>query len=212
MSTTPISTQTLRRLPIYLGHLRDWTHAHVSATAIAAALNLSEIQVRKDLASISSGGKPGVGYETRRLIRDIEHYLGYDSVVQAVLVGAGNLGKALLGYEGFSKCGLEIIAAFDLDPAVYGKTICDKIVYPMAALGEICRAEGVRLGIITVPDHAAQEACNLLVRSGVRAVWNYAPTHLVVPEGVVLQNENLVASLTVLSRRLTERMSETNRK
>lgn len=208
MDKNPISTHTLRRLPIYLSYLRDRRDPRVSATTVAGALRLSEVQVRKDLAAISDGGRPGVGYETEALIRDIERYLGYDGELKAVLVGAGNLGRALLGYEGFRKCGLRIIAAFDADAALFGRTIAGRAVYPMAALAGICHAEEAKLGIITVPDAAAQEALNRLVESGIRAIWNFAPARLRAPEGVVIQNENLVASLTVLSRRLSEKISE----
>ncbi len=208
MDKNPISTHTLRRLPIYLGYLRDRRDPRVSATTVAGALRLSEVQVRKDLAAISDGGRPGVGYETEALIRDIERYLGYDGELKAVLVGAGNLGRALLGYEGFRKCGLRIIAAFDADAALFGRTIAGRAVYPMAALAGICHAEEAKLGIITVPDAAAQEALNRLVESGIRAIWNFAPARLRAPEGVVIQNENLVASLTVLSRRLSEKILE----
>lgn len=208
MSKNPISTHTLRRLPVYLGYLRGRQDPRVSATTIAGALRLSEVQVRKDLASISDGGRPGVGYETGALARDIERYLGYDGVLKAVLVGAGNLGRALLGYEGFENCGLRIVAAFDADPALLGRTVAGRAVYPMAALPGICRTEGAKLGIVTVPDTAAQEALDQLVASGIRAVWNFAPARLRVPSGVVIQNENLVASLTVLSRRLSEEIAQ----
>ena len=176
MDKNPISTHTLRRLPIYLSYLRDRRDPRVSATTVAGALRLSEVQVRKDLAAISDGGRPGVGYETEALIRDIERYLGYDGELKAVLVGAGNLGRALLGYEGFRKCGLRIIAAFDADAALFGRTIAGRAVYPMAALAGICHAEEAKLGIITVPDAAAQEALNRLVESGIRAEMSAVDT------------------------------------
>lgn len=208
MDKNPISTQTLRRLPVYLDHLRTVTTPRISATAIAAALDLSEIQVRKDLASISGGGRPGVGYETEALIVDISHYLGYDRRVKAVLVGAGNLGRALAGYGGFSRCGLDIAAAFDADPRLNGDDIGQIKVHPMQELPEFCRKNRVQIGIITVPAKSAQEVCDALAAGGVRAIWNFAPIHLSAPESVMVQNENLVASLTVLSRRLTERLEK----
>lgn len=209
MANNSISTHTLRRLPIYLNYLRDRENPRVSATMIAGALRLSEVQVRKDLAAVSGGGRPGVGYETGALILDIERYLGYDGVLKAVLVGAGNLGRALLGYEGFEDCGLRIVAAFDNEVTRYGRMIGQKTVYPMAALSGICRSEDVKLGIIAVPDVAAQKTLDLLVESGVRAIWNFAPARLRVPENIVIQNENLVASLTVLTRRLSEKITGT---
>jgi redox-sensing transcriptional repressor len=210
MDKNPISTQTLRRLPVYLDHLRTVTTQTISATAIAAALGLSEIQVRKDLASISGGGRPGVGYDTETLIVDISHYLGYDRRVKAVLVGAGNLGRALAGYGGFARCGLDIAAAFDSDPDLNGGEVGRIKVYSMDALPRFCRKNRVQIGIITVPAKAAQEVCDSLAAGGVRAIWNFAPVHLSAPEGVMVQNENLVASLTVLSRRLTERLENDN--
>jgi redox-sensing transcriptional repressor len=208
MGKQTISTQTLRRLPIYLSCLRGWEGPRVSAATVAGALRLSEIQVRKDLAAVSDGGRPGVGYETEALIGDIERYLGYDGVLKAVLVGAGNLGMALLGYAGFESCGLRIVAAFDAETVLLGRTVAGRGVYPMAALPGICRAEGAKLGIITVPEAAAQDALDRLVESGIRAVWNFAPARLRVPEGIVIQNENLVASLTVLTRRLSESLEK----
>lgn len=207
MEKRAISTQTLRRLPVYLGYLRQLTARSVSATTIAGALNLSEIQVRKDLAAVTEGGRPGVGYETRGLISDLEHYLGYDRMVAAVLVGAGNLGRAIMGYSGFAGCGLDIVSAFDRDPKLAGTTVGGKPVGPMEELKDVCRVSGARLGVITVPEASAQEACDALVDSGIKAIWNFAPAHLSAPEDVILQNENLVASLTVLSRRLAERLS-----
>lgn len=208
MDNNPISTQTLRRLPVYLDHLRTVTTQRISATAIAGALGLSEIQVRKDLASISGGGRPGVGYETEELIVDISHYLGYDRRVKAVLVGAGNLGRALAGYGGFARCGLDIAAAFDSDPGLNGEDAGRIKVHPMEELPEFCRKNRVQIGIITVPAKSAQEVCDALASGGVRAIWNFAPIHLSAPDSVMVQNENLVASLTVLSRRLTERLEK----
>lgn len=208
MEKRSISKQTIRRLPVYLRYLKEQTSQNVSATTIAGALDLSEVQVRKDLAAISDGGRPGIGYGTGALIGDLEHYLGYDQEVPAVLVGAGNLGRAILGYSGFAQCGLRICAAFDSDPNLAGKSIGQAKILSMDALDGVCKENGVQIGIITVPDYAAQGVCDRLVLQGVRAIWNFAPAHLSVPEGVILQNENLVASLTVLSKRLAERLSQ----
>lgn len=206
MDKGSISTQTLRRLPVYLDYLRQVSTRRTSATAIAGALGLSEIQVRKDLAAITGGGRPGVGYDTEALIEDISHYLGYDRRVKAVLVGAGNLGRALAGYGGFMRCGLDIAAVFDSDASLAGAQVGRCKVRPMGALPEFCRKNAVQIGIITVPAKSAQEVCDALVSGGIRAIWNFAPVHLRAPEGVMVQNENLVASLTVLSRRLAERL------
>lgn len=118
MTGDPISKKTLARLPLYLGYLREQKggdQPYISATTIADALGLNQVQVRKDLALISSGGKPKVGYRISELEADIERFLGYDNINSAVIVGAGHLGKALMSYVGFKQYGLEIIAAFDSD-------------------------------------------------------------------------------------------------
>jgi len=206
MDKSSISTQTIRRLPVYLDHLRTVTTPSISATAIAQALELSEIQVRKDLASVTEGGRPGVGYDTGELASAISHYLGYDSRIRAALVGAGNLGRALAGYDGFARCGLDICAAFDISPEVCGEKAGGAEVLPVECLSEYCRENGVQMGIITVPASQAQSVCDALVSGGVHAVWNFTRAHLIVPEDVMVQNENLVASFAVLSRRLSERL------
>lgn len=180
------------------------TSPRISATAVAQALGLSEIQVRKDLASISDGGRPGVGYDTQDLIEDISRYLGYDRRVKAVLVGAGNLGRALAGYSGFVRCGLSICAAFDVKPTIIPTPKVG--IKPVEQITDYCRKNDVQIGIITVPSSSAQDVCDRLVAGGVRAIWNFAHIHLNVPQGVIVQNENLVASFSVLSRRLSEKI------
>lgn len=206
MSSKTVSIQTLRRLPLYLHWLRSVrdTLPGISATMLADALGLNDVQVRKDLGSVSGSGRPKKGYVTEELIADLEAYLGCDSHSPAVLIGAGNLGRALLSYDGFSDYGLEIVAAFDASPSVVGTTAGGKTVLPMEKLGEVCRSRSVRLGIITVPAAGAQDACDTLVKHGVTAIWNFAPTTLKVPHGVLVENENLASSLAVLSKHLID--------
>ncbi len=205
-----ISWQTLQRLPLYLSHLKELPPdtGHISATGLAQAMELGEVQVRKDLAAVSGRGRPRVGYEPMALIRDIETYLGYDRADRAVLVGAGNLGRALLAYRGFTDYGVEIVAAFDNNPQQRGVKESGKDVLPLALLGEVCRARGVRIGILTVPNSAAQAMCDALIQAGVRAVWNFSNAHLKVPPGVLVRNENMAVSLAVLSRHLAEQSGE----
>lgn len=203
-----ISPQTVKRLPVYLRYLKLLAEPGVSATAIAEAFGLNAVQVRKDLASVSGGGRPGIGYSTAGLIADIERSLGYDRRIPAVLMGAGNLGRAILGYTGFADSGMSMRGAFDSDPALAGARIGGIEVLPPEALPALCRREGVKLGVIAVPEHAAQAVCDQLVACGVRAIWNFAPAHLRAPSDVALQSEDLAASLTVLSKRLAERLSQ----
>jgi redox-sensing transcriptional repressor rex 1 len=190
----------------YIQGLPEDAPKNISATTIAEALQLNDVQVRKDLASVSSSGKPKVGYNVKDLIAELEAFLGYNDIDNAVIVGAGSLGKALLNYSGFKAYGLNIIAAFDLceEPTEFQA----KTVFPIAQLGSFCRKVNVHIGIITVPASSAQEICDLLVESGIRAIWNFAPVHLVVPDGILVQNENMASSLALLSNHLREQMKK----
>lgn len=179
MAQNEISVATIQRLPIYLDYLKSQGKdtARISATTIALALGFGEVQVRKDLASVSSSGKPKIGYHIRELIKQIEEVLGYNNVNNAIIIGAGKLGCALLGYEGFSHSGLNILAAFDADPSKTGKTESGKPIYSMAELSDFCKKTKVHIGIITVPAMHAQSACDALIEAGILAVWNFAPAH-----------------------------------
>ena len=210
MEKKDISKAVLKRLPGYLNYLRaipDTASAYISATSLANALGMGEVQVRKDLATVSSGGRPKVGYPRERLIIDIERFLGYDNTNHAVLVGAGKLGLALLGYEGFAAYGLDILAAFDANPSkAYSES--GKTIFSMDRLESFCRENKICMGIITVPAAQAQQACDRLIESGIRAIWNFAPVHLEVPDHILVQNENMATSLAVLSMHLQAQMKD----
>ena len=209
MNLQTISNRTLKRLPLYLGYLKGLPNddkIHISATSIAEGLGLNEVQVRKDLALVSSGGRPKVGYVRQVLIEELESFLRYDSLDTAVLVGAGSLGHALLCYGGFERRGLNIAAAFDVNEQIIGTEIGGKPVLAMDEMVGVCKKTKATIGIITVPYEAAQSACDQLVASGVLAIWNFAPTRILAPEEVLVQNENIESSLAVLSARLAERL------
>jgi redox-sensing transcriptional repressor len=178
---------------------------HVSTTGIAGPLQLDPTQVRKDLEATGIIGRPKVGYSLPSLIRRIEEFLGWDQPKQAVLVGAGGLGTALLGYRRFHQFGFQLVAAFDTDPGKIGLNIAGIEVLPLDLLIEYCRRMNIRLGVITTPSGAAQSVADSLIEAGIRAIWNFAPAHLKVPPSVLLQNEDLYRSLASLSFRL-ERM------
>lgn len=209
-SPASISRQALQRMPYYLQALRAARDAGaeiISAPTVAAQLGLNEVQVRKDFASVSdTAGKPKTGFQTSELIAAIERTLGYDNTNDAVLVGAGSLGRALLSYRGFEAYGLSIVAAFDVDPNLTGGEISGKQVLPMSKLATVCHNMNINIGIITVPASQAQGVCDALVASGILAIWNFAPMHLNTPEGILVQNENMAASLAVLSKHLSERL------
>ncbi|MEG1548486.1 MAG: redox-sensing transcriptional repressor Rex [Clostridia bacterium] len=207
MATRSISKSTLQRLPIYLMHLKSLLpggQSHISATTLALALGMGEVQVRKDLASVSEAGKPKVGYVITDLIEELENFLGYNDVDDAVVVGAGKLGRALLDYNGFANYGLNIVAAFDIDAGKSGVTDTGKSIFDMQKLEELCARLCIRIGILTVPADCAQAVCDRMVKSGILAILNFAPAHLIVPENVLVQNENIATSLAILSNRLKE--------
>lgn len=204
-----VSRQTLQRLPIYLNYLKSLPGdcgEYISATAIADGLGLNDVQVRKDLAQISSGGRPKVGYNISALTLDIENYLGCGEENRAVLVGVGNLGRALVSYGGFAKYGLDIVAVFDADPRIVGESVNGKPVMGMDSLKAFCEKNSIRLGIISVPEQAAQTVCDSLIDGGVIGIWNFAPAHLSVPDSVLVQNENMASSLAVLSKHLSKKL------
>lgn len=193
---------TLGRLPQYLEQVRQMQKSgldHTSATAIAKALGLGEVQVRKDLSAVSGAGKPKTGYLISDLIAALEEQLGCHSKAQAVLVGAGELGRALLNYEGFSAYGTEIVAGFDLNPPTADAWKGQKPIYPAEGLADFIAANPITLGIVTVPASAAQQVCDTLVQCGIRAIWSFAPVQFRVPEGVILMQENLALSLAFLN-------------
>ena len=153
MERKEISKAVLKRLPGYVAYLRSMPEngsPYISATALASALGMGEVQVRKDLSAVSGGGRPKVGYLRTALIDDLEQFLGYDNTTDAVLIGAGKLGQALLAYGGFEEYGLNILAGFDAKPSV-NMTEEGKPIFPMEKMEAFCAANKVLMGIITVP-------------------------------------------------------------
>lgn len=203
METAKISRKLLKRLPVYLNHLKTLPDNadNISATAIANALGLGHVQVRKDLAKVSHEGRCRTGRSRARLIADIENYLDFASTTSTIIVGTGNLGKALLDYAGFEENGLNVMAGFDRNPPAK-QTENGKPIYSMGRLESFCKCYDVRIGIIAVPAEQAQAVCDELVSYGVKAIWNFAPVHLNVPENVMVQSENLAVSLSALRMQL----------
>lgn len=207
MQIGSISKLTLQRLPTYLAYLNtlpDEGDGTISAAAIAAALDLGQVQVRKDLAAVSVAGKPKVGYLIADLKRDLECFLGYGTRNRAVLAGVGNLGLALMSYGGFADYGLDIVAAFDSKSALVGSSVDGVPVLPVEGMTDFCKRERIQIGVLTVPASAAQSCANAMIRGGVKAVWNFAPVHLSAPRGVLVQRENMASSLALLSYHLKQ--------
>ncbi len=198
-----ISKATIARMPLYLHLLQEENTKgvkYISSSVIAQNISVSSVLVRKDLALVSSEpGRPRLGFVVSRLIVDIEKFLGYNNVTDAIVVGAGGLGRAFLGYEGFKSNGLNIVAAFDVNESLIGAKVADKPILAMDGLEAFVKEHGIRIGIITVPKDAAQGVLTRMVDAGIKAVWNFAPAPLRAPKEVILKTEDLAASLAILA-------------
>lgn len=198
-----ISVATLERLPQYLRILRDKREENViniSSTTIANELKLNSVQVRKDLALISKNdGKPKIGFEVDQLIKDIEIFLELNNTKHVIIVGAGRLGQALMDYKQFDN-DISIIMAFDKD-----KTKCDnQKIFHIDEMENLIGKMNIHVGIITVPKQEAQNVCDKMVKCGIKAIWNFAPTNLNVPHNIKVKNEDLSASLLILLKGLNK--------
>lgn len=205
-TTKAIPEPTLRRLPIYYQYLKriqsEKKSEYISCTQIGNELNILPIQVRKDLEITEASGRPKLGYGINNLLSNIEDFLGWNNTTEAYLVGVGNLGSALLGYQGFKEYGLHIIAAFDVDESKSGKEIQGRMVFPVSKLHDMIKRMGIKIGILTVPAHSAQNLANTMVEAGIHAIWNFSPVKIMAPQDVIVQHENLASSLVVLSKKL----------
>ena len=203
MKTTDVSRAALGRIPVYLKFLESLPQnvETVSATAIAKALGFGEVQVRKDLGAICGSGKPRVGYTVTDLKESLESLIDSRNG-KTVIVGAGKLGRALLDYIGFSDYGLDILAAFDTD--VSQNNASGKPILPIDGLHDFCKENNVSIGVIAVPATAAQEVCDKLCQSGIKAIMSFAPCKLTAPDGVAIQYENMALSLAHLKTQIKQ--------
>lgn len=198
-----VPTPTLLRLPSYLDVIQRARMSGVtrlSSAEIGDELGYGSVQVRKDLASISNAGKPRTGFDVLQLETDIRNALGYNQNRNAILLGVGHLGRALMNYESFKNNGLNILAGFDVkpcdDPTLEGR------VFPVSAIGRFVSENDIDLAIIAVPAKSADEAASAVVAAGIKAIWNFSPTTLHVPENIIVQNENIAESLGLLWYRM----------
>jgi redox-sensing transcriptional repressor len=202
MSKFVIPRKTVYRLSLYYRALQRLRLNHidtVSSAALARAAGVKPTQLRKDLAYFGQFGTRGLGYNVSALSAQLTEVLGTTRLQPVILVGAGNLGSALLGYPGFAKEGFEVAAAFDVEVSRQkAKTLGVKLL-SMAKIGDFVRANGVKMAILTVPAHVAQEVTNDLVAAGILAILNFAPIILQVPDKVVVNNVDLAIELENLS-------------
>jgi redox-sensing transcriptional repressor len=198
---------TLKRLPGYLYYLenaREEGIINISAPTIGRDLKCEPSQVVKDLSVTGIKGKPRVGYNTYELIHALESYLGFDKLNEAFLVGAGNLGSALMAYQEHQMLGLKILAAFDIDPDKIGKNIGGIHVLEYNKLFSLFDRLNVQIGILTTPNSAAQDVAEDLVNCGIKAIWNFTSATLRLPDEIIIQNTSLSADSAVLLRRLKD--------
>ena len=198
---------TLKRLPGYLYYLEQVKEEgviNISAPTIGKELDLDPTQVVKDLAVTGIKGKPRVGYNTYELIHALEDFLGFNKVNEAFLVGAGNLGSALMAYQEHQSLGLKILAAFDVDPKKIGQTIGGIHVLEYNKLFHLSDRLNVKIGIVTTPNHAAQEVAEDLVNCGIKAIWNFTSAKLSLPNEIIVQNTSMSSYAAVLLRRLND--------
>lgn len=199
-----VSRATIGRIPRYLDYLKTVPAdaPYISATALAHALGLGEVQVRKDLSAVSGAGRPKIGYRVDALIDALESFLRTAPEHCAVIVGAGKLGRALLDYGGFQAYGLRIAAAFDIAVSAPEVSNTGKPIYALDELASFCRAHRVSIGILTVPAAAAQPVADRLIACGVQAIWCFAPCTLRVPDEIPVQYENMALSLAYLNQKI----------
>ncbi len=201
-----MSNATLNRLPVYLRYLRKALkegHEFVSSVTIAEELGLNSVQVKKDLAIVSTlEGRPKKGFELNQLVLDIENYLGVKNTKKAIIVGIGKLGTALLSYKGFQKYGLQLSAGFDINEQLYGNVIGGAKIYSMEEMAGYVKEKNVQMAILAVQAKVAQNVCDQLIEAGVCAILNFAPTNLIVPEGVMVTDVDIAASLAILSTKI----------
>jgi redox-sensing transcriptional repressor len=202
-----ISRPTLKRLPLYMHYLKRIQGEGVefaSSSLLASEFGFDPTQVRKDLAATGEVGIARRGFEIVALIKAIEELLGWNNISDAFLVGVGNLGSALLGYD-FSSNGIHILAAFDTDERKIGSRINDKKVFSLNNIKDLAERMKVKVGIITVPAQHAQSVADLMLDAGFEAIWNFAAVPLKVPEDILVENVRLSTSLAILTNRLKEK-------
>jgi redox-sensing transcriptional repressor len=206
-SAVRVPIPTLERLTTYLSCLIELGGAEVetiSSAEIEQHTGINAAQFRKDLSYFGEFGKPGVGYNVAELEGRIARILQIHKIQPVVLIGAGNLGAALLGYPGLQEHKFHLIAAFDNDPAKIGRRLCDRDILDYRRLSEVNEVLGARIAILAVPAPAAQPAADAAVGAGIRAILNFAPVVLRVPPEVVVRNVSFLQELAVLSYHLTE--------
>ena len=196
---------TLRRLPWYLAYAKlvlKQGESYLSSTRIARNISVDASMVAKDLSYVKISGKTRVGYDVRELVAVLDRFLGFTNSHQAYLFGVGSLGGALMHDNGLEQFGLEIMAGFDVKYELSGTSINHIPIHHIERFAELQKQTGVNIGILTVPVDKAQEVSEVMVAGGIKAIWNFTPYRIVVPENIVVQNTSIYAHLAVMFNRL----------
>jgi redox-sensing transcriptional repressor len=206
--TDEVPKAVVSRLSLYLRELQRWLRSGqdtISSTQLGRTLGLSDSQVRKDLAYFGQFGYPGRGYRCEELVQKIRWILGTDQVWPVAVVGLGNLGRALLGYRGFTHQGFQIVVGFDIDPQKTGRAADGVPIYHLRELPDVARQRNVRLAILAVPAAAAQEVAEQIVAAGIEGVLNFAPVTLTLPSHINVVSVDLAVELEQLSFAVVKR-------
>ena len=197
-----VPSAVIRRLPRYhrcLGELLRDNKLRISSAELAKIMDVTASQIRQDLNCFGGFGQQGYGYNVKFLYSKISELLGVDEGFNAVIIGAGKLGRALAATHMFERRGVNRLAMFDTDPDVIGTKIYDVPVYSVEELGEFCKTHNVHIGVLTVPKEAAYEVASVIVEAGVKGIWNFANMELRLDNpDVVVENIHLGDSLMAL--------------
>jgi len=197
-----VSITVVRRLPKYyryLTELKEKGISRISSQELSVLTGFTASQIRQDFNNFGGFGQQGYGYNVEDLHRELKKILGLDSNYNAVIVGAGNLGQAIANYKGFEDAGFKVLSLFDRNPRVIGLKIRDIEIRDIETIDSFIKENNVQIGIITTPKESAQSVADIYVKNGIKGIWNFAPTDLVVPDNVVVEHVRLNESLFVLS-------------
>lgn len=207
MEEKMISQAVIKRLPRYyryLGELIMQDIERISSGDLSRKMNVTASQIRQDLNNFGGFGQQGYGYNVKYLYSEIGKILGLDKVHKVVIIGAGNIGRALAKYRGFDKNGFQFISFFDNDESLYDQTIAGLKIRPVTQLKEFVQEYPVDIAVLTIPKEYARETAREVVAAGIPAIWNFAQLDLGLPDNVMVENVHLSESLMLLSYSLHE--------
>ena len=196
---------TLRRLPWYLAYVKMLDNQqveYVSSTQISKELNVDASQIAKDLSFLNIKGKTRIGYEVKTLVKELVDFLGFKKKHNAVVIGAGSLGGALMQDVGLAQYGLNIVAGFDVSSDLIGSNICGVPIYDICELAQRQKEYNVSIAILTVPVEHSQEAADMAIKAGIKAIWNFTPFRIKAPANIVIANTSIYAHLAIIYNRM----------